>query len=107
MRNGSVPRAGWKAAQTGRAAGLIAKFELVFDEVEVSAALVNKLGMIADLNHLALFKHDNLVGVADGAQAVGNDDDRFLLKKAGQVFADDALVLGIQCAGGSCTPPLR
>ncbi len=54
----------------------------------------------AHLGDLSLFQHHDLVGPADGAEAVGDHHHRAAFEKVVQVFEDDAFVVGIEGIGG-------
>ena len=56
--------------------------------------------MVARLDDLAVVNDDNLVGIPDRAQAVGDDDDGLALIELVEVLHDGPLVVGIKGVGG-------
>ena len=56
--------------------------------------------MGAALGHPAVGDHQDLVGVPDGGQAVGNGDDGLAPGQLRQGVLDQMLVLGIDAGGG-------
>lgn len=56
--------------------------------------------MGAHLCDAAFFEHDDLVGVADGAQAVGDDEARPAFHEAVEAGLDEAFGLAVEVAGG-------
>ena len=74
---------------------------LPVDHLPVAAALAHERAVVAFLDDLASFDHDDLVGVAHGRQAVGNDERGAPLGESGQSVLDGLLCLGIDHAGCS------
>jgi len=75
------------------------QLELVLDEVEVVPTCLGERGVVADFDQLALLEDDDLVGVLDGGEPVGDDHGRPLGEEALHVLHDGALVVGIERAG--------
>ncbi len=69
-------------------------------ELPVDAALGQQLLVRADLAHLALMHHDDLVGALHGTEAVGDDDRGAAFHHAAERIADAELGLGIDAGGG-------
>ena len=55
--------------------------------------------MAAALDDLALFQHQNGVGVADGGQAVGDHEDRAAADQAVEAALDKLFCAGVIVAG--------
>jgi hypothetical protein len=68
--------------------------------VVVEAAPVEQLLMIALLDDLAVVDDQHPVGVADGAQAVGDDKAGAAFHQAQQRLLDAGLGAGVDAAGG-------
>ena len=67
------------------------QFKLVANEVVVVSALVHEVGVGAHLNHAALVQNDDLIGIFDGAEPVGNDHAGPPGEHPAQVLHDVAL----------------
>ncbi len=57
-----------------------------------------EFGVRAFLHKLSFLHHDNLVGIADGLQMVGNDQDRAVSDKRGHCLLYFVLIDGIDIA---------
>ena len=55
--------------------------------------------MRAVLGDLAVFNHENLIGLLDGRQPVGNRDDRLAARELGDGLLDEVLVFGVDARG--------
>ena len=56
--------------------------------------------MVARLDNLAMVDDDNLVGIPDRTQAVGDDDDGLATVERVKVLHDGPLIVGIERVGG-------
>ena len=56
--------------------------------------------MGARLNYLAVIDDDNLVGIPDRTQAVGDDDDGLATVERVEILHDGPFVVGIERVGG-------
>ena len=63
--------------------------------------------MIARLDDLAVVDDDNLVGIPDRAQAVGDNDDGLATIERVEVLHDGPLVVGIERVGGLVKEDIR
>ena len=70
------------------------------NEPPVQPALGHQLRMGALLDDAAILHHQNLVGVLDGGQPVGDGEDRLSLGQGGQGLLDQVLILRIHAGGG-------
>ena len=88
-----------KKGPTGRRGGLRAA---VVEAMEpgVDAALEQQLFVASSLAHLASVHHQNLVGTADGREAVGDDDGSALAHQLGDGVLDELFGLGVDAGGG-------
>ena len=55
--------------------------------------------MRAALGNFSIFHNENLVGLLDGGQAVGNRDDRLAARKLRNGLLDEVLVFGVDARG--------
>ena len=55
--------------------------------------------MCAVLGNFSIFHNENLVGLLDGGQAVGNRDDRLAARKLRNGLLDEVLVFGVDARG--------
>ena len=55
--------------------------------------------MPAALGDFSIFHNENLVGLLDGGQAVGNRDDRLAARKLRNSLLDEVLVFGVDARG--------
>ena len=55
--------------------------------------------MRAALGDFSIFHNENLVGLLDGGQAVGNRDDRLAARKLRNGLLDEVLVFGVDARG--------
>ena len=58
-----------------------------------------KLSVGALLDDLSVIHDENLVGLLDGGQAVGNRDDRLAARKLRNGLLDEVLVFGVDARG--------
>ena len=77
----------------------VPQLQLVLDKTVVRAALCCQRLVVARLDYLAVVNDDNLVGVPDRAQAVGDDDDGLATVERVEVLHDGPLVVGIERVG--------
>ena len=70
------------------------------DETLVYAVLPHQCFVGAALGHPAVGDHQDLIGVPDGGQAVGNGDNGLAPGQLRQGVLDQMLVLGIDAGGG-------
>ena len=70
-----------------------------FGEALVHAVLPDELLMRAALGNFSIFHNENLVGLLDGGQAVGNRDDRLAARKLRNGLLDEVLVFGVDARG--------
>ena len=63
--------------------------------------------MGALLDYAALVEHHYVVGVLDGAESVGDDDDGLVFEQAVEVLHDNLLVIGVQRVGGLVEEEVR
>lgn len=70
------------------------------DETLVYAVLPHQFFVGAALGDPAVVYDQNLVGVLDGGQTVGNGDDRLATGQLGQSGLDQMLVLRVNAGGG-------
>src|SRR5690606_4130157 len=66
----------------------------------IRSAQVNQLGVSAGFDDGTVFEYDDVVGIFDGAEAVGYHDDRFAGEEFLQVFQDDFFGVRVQRVGG-------
>lgn len=76
-----------------------AQFELVAHQVEVGTTLTGEFVMRALLNDAAVVQHDDLIGIAHGAQPMCDHQDRSAMAEFSEVLHDHPLVAGIERAG--------
>ncbi len=66
--------------------------------------------MGAGFDYLTFLHHDDQIGTADGGEAVGDDDGRFVLSEVGECLLDEAFTFGVESGGevtadcGRCRP---
>lgn len=72
---------------------------LNLNKLLVQTILMNKLGMFSALDDLALLDHNNLIGMLDRAQPVGNDHRRPVLHQLHQRVLHKLLGFRIQRGG--------
>ena len=65
-----------------------------------AALLLNQCLVRAGLHNLAFLHHDDAVGVAHCAQAVGNDEHAAAFANADHVALDDGFAFIVEGAGG-------
>ena len=70
------------------------------DEIPVQTAGFHQFLVGAGLGDPALRDHQDLVGVPDGIQPVGNDKQCFSLAQFADGLLDVALVVGVHAGGG-------
>ena len=75
-------------------------FKLTDIQMVIKAALVEQLLMGAFFDDFAVVDDEHLVSVADGAEAVGDDEAGAALHQAQQGFLDARFGAGIDAAGG-------
>ena len=77
-------------------------FSLLADggEAPVQTVLLHELGVRAVLGDPAVCHDEDLVGVLDGREAVGDDDDRLAARQLGDGLLDEVLVLRVDARGG-------
>ena len=75
---------------------LVSKLQLVLDKIIVRSALGCQRLMVTRLNHLAVVNYHNLVSIADGTQAMGDDDDCLAFIELVEILYDGALVVGVE-----------
>lgn len=75
-------------------------FELHSQEIGVAAAVGHELVVGAGFDDAAVFDHGDEVGVADGAEAVGDDEAGAAGHETREAPLDEALGLGVEVAGG-------
>src|SRR5208283_2522729 len=73
---------------------------LELDHVVVMAARGHQLLVGADLGDGSAIEHEDAVGMANRAQAVGDDKRGAAMEQSGQALLDQALALGIEITGG-------
>jgi hypothetical protein len=69
-------------------------------EPAVEPARAEQLLMTTPLDDAAGLENDNLIGMADGSEPVGDDQDRSVLHEPLDRLLHQPLRLGIQRAGG-------
>ena len=74
----------------------VPQLQLVLDKTVVRAALCCQRLVVARLDYLAVVNDDNLVGVPDRAQAVGDDDDGLATVEPVEILNDGSLVVGVK-----------
>ena len=74
--------------------------ETAFAEVGVKAASGKELGVAAAFGDAATFEDENLVGVADGREAVGYDEACAVFHEAVECLLDEALGGGVHAGCG-------
>ena len=55
--------------------------------------------MRAALGNFSIFHNENLVGLLDGSQPVGDRDDRLAARELGDGLLDEVLVFGVDARG--------
>ena len=70
------------------------------DEPPVQPALGHQLRMGALLDDAAVLYHQDLVGVLDGGQPVGDGEDGLSFRQGGQGLLDQVLILRVREGGG-------
>ena len=77
-------------------------FSLLADggEAPVQAVLLHELGVRAVLGDPAVCHDEDLVGVLDGREAMGDGDDRLAARQLGDGLLDEVLVLRVDARGG-------
>ncbi len=75
-------------------------FELAQVQVVIETAFLQQLLVAALLHDFAVVDHHHVVGIADGAQAVGNHKTGSALHQAQQRFLDARLGARVHAAGG-------
>ena len=65
----------------------------------IQFVLVQKLFVCPVAGYPAVLDDENLVGIGDGRQAVGNDDYRLALDQPGDGLLDDGLILRVDVGG--------
>ena len=68
-------------------------------ELVIAAALGEEVVVVAALDDAAIFQNEDRVGVADGGQAVGNDEDCPALHQAVKTALDELFRSGIDGGG--------
>ena len=79
---------------------LIAKFQLVLDQVIVGSALGCQRLVVTSLNYLAVVDNHYLVSIADGTQAMGDNDDSLAFIEPVEILYDGTLIVsvkGVRC----------
>ena len=80
---------------------LLAALEpLELDHVVVMTARVHQLLVGADLGDGSAIKHEDAVGMANRAQAVGDDKRGAAVEQSGQALLDQPFALGVEVTGG-------
>ena len=74
--------------------------DLQLDHSAVSAAAEHQFIVPAALGDSAVFDHQDLVGVADRAEAVGDDEAGAAGHQRGQRLLDEPFVFRVEVAGG-------
>src|SRR5688572_4451444 len=72
------------------------QLQLVPDEGEVGAAAAGQFLVAALPNHLAAIQNDYLIGIAHGAEPVGDNQHGAPFAELSQIFHDDPLISGVQ-----------
>src|SRR5258706_3741545 len=72
---------------------------LVGIQLKVPSLLINKVLMFSFLYDRTALDNQDLVGLADGAQAVGNDESGSSTQQAPQTLLDKCLTFGIEIGG--------
>lgn len=80
--------------------GLSGELEHAVVELVVHALLVQQLLVVAPLDDAAVIQHHDGVGVADRAEAVGDDKHRAALHEPVHALLDEALCPCVDAAGG-------
>lgn len=75
---------------------LVSKLQLVLDKVIVRSALGCQRLMVTRLNHPAVVNYHYLVSIADGTQAMGNDDDCLAFIELVKVLYDGTLIVRVK-----------
>src|SRR5579871_4192849 len=69
-------------------------------EIEVAALSGVKRAVGAALDDASAFDDEDLVGAADGGEAMGNDEGRAAAHEIGQALLDEGFGFGIEAGGG-------
>ena len=64
-------------------------------EAAVDAVLFHQLIVRAGLFNVAILHHEDLVGISNGCQAMGDGDDRLAARQLGDRLLDEVLVFGV------------
>lgn len=75
-------------------------FELTDVELVVDAPLLQQLPMRPPFDDPAVINHQHQIGIADGAQAVGDDKTRLSFHEAQKRLLNSFFGTGIDAAGG-------
>ena len=70
------------------------------DEAAVNALLRHKFVVVAGLNDAPLVNNQDLIGVANGIEPVGNDQQGLAPAQLGDGLLDVALVVGVHAGSG-------
>lgn len=87
-------------AHSLRSKGLLPQFELVLYEGVIFSFQRGEFFVCTLFHHAPFVEDDDVVGVNDGAQAVGYDEDGLAAVEGTEIFHNDALVVGIEAVGG-------
>jgi hypothetical protein len=73
---------------------------LILHQFKIGSFLRCKFYVCALLNNPALIENHNLIGMFNGAEPMGNHDDRSVGKKFLHIVHDGPLIIGVQGVGG-------
>ena len=75
---------------------LSGQFQLVLNQFVIIAFLVNEFGMCALFYHAAMTQYDDLIGVFDRGETMGNDHTGSSGEETVEIVGNAAFVFGIQ-----------
>jgi len=91
---------GEQAGFDGALVGVGVVFGLESDEFGVAAVGGHEFVVGADFADAAVFENDDAVGVADGAESVGDDECCSALHELCEASLDESFAFGVEVAGG-------
>ena len=79
---------------------LLSELQLVSDKFEIGSPQGRQFLVCPFLRHFSVVEHDDLVGMAHGAEPVGHDKDGLSPVEFLEILHDDAFIVGVQRIGG-------
>ena len=73
---------------------------MVADELKIGALLRDEFAVRSKFDNVAAVKHDDLVGLADGAKPVSDDDDSATYREFTQCPVNCRFCARVECTSG-------